>query len=633
MIHVLTFIIMVSFAPLVYGHPGTSTEHANLEKEYAEDESHRHRPIGFSKQAPLWEDIHYVTWTGKWQLSITEETVPKAIYEIGGQLTSLAFYDRDYEESEYNIPIKFHVDDPINSFKVRLGGVGSRKFEIEEAAKYDFADALNPDYTRKGVNVYLTKKLDYETNPTITFTVVGRDLGDPEDDIEGLWEARAEFIITVVDYDETINRAPIFTRGVQYLPYTFWVFENAQIGDQVEQLEEKTDLDGVITYKSLGGYVSVDAFDPDGDELTHQLKGEDASSFSLYSDSEEIEPRYRRTRALVTNTLFDYETKSKYDVIFSITDSKGAEITYPIEVAVFAEDADNTPPEFDERSYNLSVAEGHVGQFDILRATDLDGDTLTYSLSGDEAEPFFIGVHGGQLSTKYALNPEIKSLYTMTLMATDSKGGEDAVELQIQVNNVTPPPPPPPVITTPPPSTSGGNRGGGQRRNTRKPVVEEETSDPAQADETQERGKQEPERPLGYLENPGQNSFQSGIGVISGWTCDADEVTIEIDDIPDAQVAAYGTERLDTQDMCADTDNGFGLLVNWNLLGDGEHTVAAFVDGVELGRATVRVTTLGQEFLRGAEGECVVQDFPTRGETVTLEWQQNSQNFVVTDGE
>ena len=135
---------------------------------------------------------------------------------------------------------------------------------------------------------------------------------------------------------------------------------------------------------------------------------------------------------------------------------------------------------------------------------------------------------------------------------------------------------------------------------------------------------------LGVLENPGPNSFQSGVGVLSGWVCDADEVEIAIGELP-RQVAAYGTERLDTIDPCGDTDNGFGLLFNWNRLGDGEHRVTAFVDGVELGRATVRVTTLGQEFLRGVVGECVAEDFSHLGQTVTLEWQQNNQNFVITD--
>ena len=96
----------------------------------------------------------------------------------------------------------------------------------------------------------------------------------------------------------------------------------------------------------------------------------------------------------------------------------------------------------------------------------------------------------------------------------------------------------------------------------------------------------------GYLENPGPNSFQSGIGVLSGWVCDAETVELAIG-TAGRQVAAYGTERLDTLEMCGDTANGFGLLFNWNLLGEGEHEVVAFVDGEELGRATVRVTTLG----------------------------------------
>ena len=137
---------------------------------------------------------------------------------------------------------------------------------------------------------------------------------------------------------------------------------------------------------------------------------------------------------------------------------------------------------------------------------------------------------------------------------------------------------------------------------------------------------------VGYLDNPGADSFQSGIGVISGWVCEGDTVEIQIG-TAGRQVAAYGTERRDTESACGDTDNGFGLLFNWNLLGDGEHEVVAYADGEELGRSVVQVTTLGEEFLHGIEGECVIDDFPTQGKTVTLEWQQGLQNFVITDVE
>ena len=139
---------------------------------------------------------------------------------------------------------------------------------------------------------------------------------------------------------------------------------------------------------------------------------------------------------------------------------------------------------------------------------------------------------------------------------------------------------------------------------------------------------------VGALGNPGPNSFQSGVRAVWGWVCHAELVEIEIETARgevERYVAAYGTERPDTLERCGDVDNGFELLFNWNRLGAGEHTVTALVDGVELGRATVWVTTLGPEFLRGVAGECVAGDFPHSGQAATLEWQQESQNFVITD--
>ena len=105
---------------------------------------------------------------------------------------------------------------------------------------------------------------------------------------------------------------------------------------------------------------------------------------------------------------------------------------------------------------------------------------------------------------------------------------------------------------------------------------------------------------VGVLENPRAGSYQSGVGVISGWVCHADTVDIEINGV--RHPVPYGTARLDTEDACGDVDNGFGLLFNWNLLDDGEHAVVAVVDGIELDQATVTVTTLGEEFPEGLGG-------------------------------
>ena len=133
-----------------------------------------------------------------------------------------------------------------------------------------------------------------------------------------------------------------------------------------------------------------------------------------------------------------------------------------------------------------------------------------------------------------------------------------------------------------------------------------------------------------FLENPAPGSFQSGIGLISGWICNANRVEIDVDGRATLQ-AAYGTGRNDTQSACGDTNNGYGLLVNWNLLGDGVHRVRILADGVEVGSATFTVATLGLgEFPRGLKGAYLLPNFPQTGKSTRVQWQESGQNFVIT---
>ena len=132
------------------------------------------------------------------------------------------------------------------------------------------------------------------------------------------------------------------------------------------------------------------------------------------------------------------------------------------------------------------------------------------------------------------------------------------------------------------------------------------------------------------LENPASGSSQSGIGFISGWICTANTITASIDGGVKV-AAAYGIDRGDTQSVCGDTNNGFILEVNWGSLSNGSHTVRVFDDEKEFASATFTTTTLGVEFLQGAAGMCTVGDFPSAGQSATLEWEPNLQNFVITD--
>jgi YVTN family beta-propeller protein len=133
------------------------------------------------------------------------------------------------------------------------------------------------------------------------------------------------------------------------------------------------------------------------------------------------------------------------------------------------------------------------------------------------------------------------------------------------------------------------------------------------------------------LGNPQPDSFQSGIGVISGFVCDASQILIEFNGTATFE-AAYGTSRGDTQDICGDSNNGFSLLFNWNLLGNGTHTVRALADSVEFANVTITVTTLGAEFRTDLSGTVPVPDFPMPGQTTNLRWQQGQQNFVIFSG-
>jgi hypothetical protein len=131
----------------------------------------------------------------------------------------------------------------------------------------------------------------------------------------------------------------------------------------------------------------------------------------------------------------------------------------------------------------------------------------------------------------------------------------------------------------------------------------------------------------GILEIPGPGTKLSGIGVVSGWKCDASgDITVRFND-GDLLAMVYGSERDDTYSVCGDTNNSFLAIFNWALLGDGEHLAVAYDNGVEFARSTFEVATTGEKFLSEASGQCMVPDFPSPGESTLVEWNESTQHF------
>lgn len=135
----------------------------------------------------------------------------------------------------------------------------------------------------------------------------------------------------------------------------------------------------------------------------------------------------------------------------------------------------------------------------------------------------------------------------------------------------------------------------------------------------------------GILELPHDGAMVSGIGIISGWECSADQIAIEIDGSGLLNNAPSGGDRFDTEPVCGDADNGFASAVNWNVLGDGAHTVTVYADGVEFDSASVIVTTFDAPYLTEAGGAFSLRNFPETGSETVIEWDQSIQNFVVVD--
>ena len=99
----------------------------------------------------------------------------------------------------------------------------------------------------------------------------------------------------------------------------------------------------------------------------------------------------------------------------------------------------NRAPGFSAASATRSVAENTLAGVNIgvpVTATDLDNDTLSYSLEGLDAASFDIVSSSGQLKTKVVPNYETKSSYSVTVKATDPSNASDTITVTISVTNV-----------------------------------------------------------------------------------------------------------------------------------------------------------------------------------------------------
>jgi hypothetical protein len=133
----------------------------------------------------------------------------------------------------------------------------------------------------------------------------------------------------------------------------------------------------------------------------------------------------------------------------------------------------------------------------------------------------------------------------------------------------------------------------------------------------------------GVIEIPAEDSVQSGIGLISGWSCVADSVEVSIDGRPRIRVPSE-SPRADVEPVCSHSNAGFGLLWNYNTMSEGEHTIQLYVKTVPIGEPRkFKVVKPKGEFARGLSKQVTVPDFPDAGKSTTLDWREGEQRFGI----
>ena len=157
---------------------------------------------------------------------------------------------------------------------------------------------------------------------------------------------------------------------------------------------------------------SISASDVENEELTISLGGEDLSSFNLSGEN-----------VLTFNESPDYETKSEYELVISVTDGID---TLDKGVSVKLNNLnDNIPLFASESVFNADENQTSIG---VVLATDADGDSLTYTVSDSDIS---IDSLSGLISFVSAPDYETNTSFTATVTVTD---GLTAVTQDITVN-------------------------------------------------------------------------------------------------------------------------------------------------------------------------------------------------------
>ena len=187
-----------------------------------------------------------------------------------------------------------------------------------------------------------------------------------------------------------------------------------------------------LAENSQGVVYDANATDANGDSIIYGIAGVDANAFVINLHSGEL---YFRSSPDYENTL-DSDYDNTYEL--NLTASDGQHISTQ-ELKIRVSNGNDNSPQFAMMATEISIEENYIAAADIT-ASDIDGDILTYSISGDDADAFellpTINANSNTLSFKQQpdyenpLDINHDNTYELTLTASD---GDNQIAQDITV--------------------------------------------------------------------------------------------------------------------------------------------------------------------------------------------------------
>ncbi len=359
------------------------------------------------------------TRTGQLQTSAALDYETKSTYTVritaadgkgGSASIDVTINITDIDETPVNTPINEPV---VNNAPVFTDGSSASRYIAENTPSGSSigapVSATDPDgdtltYSLGGTDaasfsldsgtgqLQTKAALDYDTKPMYTVTVTADD---------GNGNSAS---ITVTINVTIVNGTPVFKEG-----------------SSTTRSVAKVPLSGEYG-KNVGAPVT--ATDPENDKITYYHSGTHASRFTIDSNTGQLK------------TSFLFLNSDPGDILSVKVQASDGSTSSTIDVTI---NVDNSPIFSDGSSTTRSIAENSVADSNVglpVTATDPTGGTLTYSLGGDDAASFYLSSTTGQLKVNSPLDYEKKSIYSVTVTASNTYGGSKSITVTVNVTNV-----------------------------------------------------------------------------------------------------------------------------------------------------------------------------------------------------